>query len=598
MLAAGALAVVLVAHHHPADARGLVVARRVRHALHLTRHLVLDLVDGAAVRVDRANQHVVADVVQVPTELQPGPGHGDVVGRALALRLDQHGHVLVVLPAPPVKGLEQSEPLRGGVHHHGEAGAVGGRRLEGVLPGVEPPRGQLLAHGVLEAELAPAGQRDRVGGRVEGDVARKGAGRDQLGGGDERVGVRVAVLPLGEVAVVGGEDGVALALPLVPVPLADAGPAGVGQHGAARLLELGREPVALDRGAHLLGARGDQEGDLALEPGLQRLLHKVGAAGHILVGAVGAGADQSRAHLLGPIVCLAVGPDVGARNVGQVRGEGPVEHRLQVAQVDLNHLVVRGARVGAQVLAEGVRGRGQARAVGRAQVGVHTGRVGEGGAGGPDLGAHVADGAHARAADGVHALAVVLHDGARAALHRQDVRHLEDDVLGRGPAAEPARQVHANHLGALELPGHAGHHVHGVGAAHAHRAHAQAARVRRVRVRANHQATRESIVLQNNLVNDTAPRLPEPNAILCARRGKEIVNLCVCALSSCQVSVATIFSCNQVIAVNCRRDGSLWKARGDELKHSHLSSGVLHSNSIRAKLEVGFTTDRYLCGVI
>lgn len=45
------------------------------------------------------------------------------------------------------------------------------------------------------------------------------------------------------------------------------------------------------------------------------------------------------------------------------------------------------------------------------QVVGHPGVVGEHGGGGSDFGAHVADGAHAGAGDGVNALAVVLHNG-------------------------------------------------------------------------------------------------------------------------------------------------------------------------------------------
>ena len=52
----------------------------------------------------------------------------------------------------------------------------------------------------------------------------------------------------------------------------------------------------------------------------------------------------------------------------------------------------------------------------------------------------------------------------------------------------------------LELPGHAGHDVHGVGAAHANGAHAQAAGVGGVRVGADHHAAGERVVLQHNLV--------------------------------------------------------------------------------------------------
>lgn len=48
----------------------------------------------AVLRVDGADEHVVGDVVQVAAVLEPGARHGDVVGGALALGLDQHQRVL------------------------------------------------------------------------------------------------------------------------------------------------------------------------------------------------------------------------------------------------------------------------------------------------------------------------------------------------------------------------------------------------------------------------------------------------------------------------------------------------------------------------
>ena len=56
------------------------------------------------------------------------------------------------------------------------------------------------------------------------------------------------------------------------------------------------------------------------------------------------------------------------------------------------------------------------------------------------------------ARDGIDARAEVLDDGAGAALHSEDVGHLEDDVLRRRPAAQPPRQLHADHLRAHDAP--------------------------------------------------------------------------------------------------------------------------------------------------
>ena len=49
-----------------------------------------------------------------------------------------------------------------------------------------------------------------------------------------------------------------------------------------------------------------------------------------------------------------------------------------------------------------------------------------------------------------------------ASLDGKDAGQLEDDILGAGPAG----QLDPDHIGALELPGDVGHHVHSVSAAH------------------------------------------------------------------------------------------------------------------------------------
>ncbi len=105
MLAGGALAVVVVADHQPAQAVLLVVARHSGHRVILPAQLVLDAVDAIVLNVERADEHVVGDIVQVAAVLEPGARHADVVRGALALDLDQHRQVLH--PKPP--GLSAQE---------------------------------------------------------------------------------------------------------------------------------------------------------------------------------------------------------------------------------------------------------------------------------------------------------------------------------------------------------------------------------------------------------------------------------------------------------------------------------------------------------
>lgn len=65
----------------------LVVAGHIWDASVVSCQVVLDLVDGVVVTVDRTDQHVVGDVVQMAAELQPRPCSTDVVCGTLALHL-------------------------------------------------------------------------------------------------------------------------------------------------------------------------------------------------------------------------------------------------------------------------------------------------------------------------------------------------------------------------------------------------------------------------------------------------------------------------------------------------------------------------------
>jgi len=64
----------------------------------------------AVLSVEGTDEHVVGDVVQVTSVLQPGACHGDVVSGALALGLDQH-HGVCDLAANGLEGLQNLQPL-------------------------------------------------------------------------------------------------------------------------------------------------------------------------------------------------------------------------------------------------------------------------------------------------------------------------------------------------------------------------------------------------------------------------------------------------------------------------------------------------------
>src|SRR6266849_5660507 len=146
VLPARALAVVLVADHDPALALGFELAGHRGEVLpRLAGEGVDALARLAREGIDGAQEHVVADLVQVAADEEPGAGRRDVIGGRLALGLHENGQLEEILAVPAGEGLEELEPLAvgGDLHLHGIA--IGGRRLVAFLALGKSLGGKLLA---------------------------------------------------------------------------------------------------------------------------------------------------------------------------------------------------------------------------------------------------------------------------------------------------------------------------------------------------------------------------------------------------------------------------------------------------------------------
>ena len=111
-----------------------------------------------------------------------------------------------------------------------------------------------------------------------------------------------------------------------------------------------------------------------------------------------------------------------------------------------------------------------------------------------------------------------------------------------------------------------------------------------MRVSTDKKTTRESVVLEKNLVDDTRAGLPETNVVLGASAGKEVVNFLVNADGAVKILLATDLGLDQVIAVDGGRVGDLVHTGTHELENGHLGGGILASNAIGTELEVRATT--------
>ena len=108
--------------------------------------------------------------------------------------------------------------------------------------------------------------------------------------------------------------------------------------------------------------------------------------------------------------------------------------------------------------------------------------------------------------------------------------------------------------------------------------------------------TGESVVLEDDLMDDSGSGLPEADSVLGSGRGEEVVDLLVHVLGPGQILLALDLGLDQVIAVDRGGHGDLGQPGGDELEHGHLRGGVLHGDAVGPEAEVALAPHDVLVG--
>jgi hypothetical protein len=96
----------------------------------------------------------------------------------------------------------------------------------------------------------------------------------------------------------------------------------------------------------------------------------------------------------------------------------------------------------------------------------------------------------------------------------------------------------------------------------------------------NHHTTREGVVLEDNLMDDTRARLPETKAILGGSGGQEVVDLPVDINGARKILDTANLGLNQVVTVDGGGDSGGVHTRRHELKQSHLKTLLEPENVI------------------
>ena len=163
-------------------------------------------------------------------------------------------------------------------------------------------------------------------------------------------------------------------------------------------------------------------------------------------------------------------------------------------------------------------------------------------------------------------------------------------TLRSGPARHLASELDTNDLGGLELPGKVGHDIDGISTTDTDGSHTETTTVGGVGVSADQETAGESVVLEENLVDDTRAGAPETNVVLGAGSGEEVVDLLVDADGAVQILGATDLGLDQMVAVDGGGVGDRVHAGGHELEDGHLGGGVLAGDAVGAQLQVRLAT--------
>lgn len=368
----------------------------------------------------------------------------------------------------------------------------------------------------------------------------------------------------------GIRTGVGLALlDVLPVPLTDARTASVGEDDSTDIFESLDLTITFNGGANLLGTRGDGECRLELKTSVLGLGDEGSGAGHVLVGRVGAGTDEGDLDLIGPVVLLGFGGELGDGG-GEIRSERTVDMGLEFGKVDFDDLVVFGVLVGNEVVRELLGVVGDHGTAGSFEIVGHAVVEGEKRGGSTDFSTHVADSSHAGATERFDTRAGVLDDGTCSALDGKNASDLENDVLGGSPTTDFSDEIDTNDLGALELPRKTSHDVNGVSTSDTAGNHTETTGVGCVGISADHETTGEGIVFEDDLMDDTRARFPEAEAVFSGGGSQKVVNLLVDVDSALKILDATDLCLDQVVAVDGCGDGGGVHTGGHELEDGHL----------------------------
>ena len=234
-----------------------------------------------------------------------------------------------------------------------------------------------------------------------------------------------------------------------------------------------------------------------------------------------------------------------------VGGVWSVDQWCELGQINLNDLVILCAIIGAKVRGNFVGSCSNCFASCCTQVVTHVAVVTKHRTRGANFCTHVADGCLARCRDAVSAWSEVFSDGPSATFHGELTSNFQDDVFRAAPTGQCAGELDADDFWPTNVEWETCHDVNGIGATNSDSNHAESTSVWCVAVGTDHHAARECVVLEHNLVNDSAAWAPEANTKLCAHAAEEVVYLAVDIVCVFEVELCADLGQDEVVTMHC-----------------------------------------------
>ena len=209
---------------------------------------------------------------------------------------------------------------------------------------------------------------------------------------------------------------------------------------------------------------------------------------------------------------------------------------------------------------------------------------------GTQFGSHVTNGSLAGGRDAVQSLAEVFEDGVGSALYGKNAEDFENHILRSGPAREFTCEMHTNETWHLEFPRLTGQHIYGISTTYTYGHHAETTSIRSMRIGTHHHTSRECIVFEHYLMDDSGTRSPESDMIFLRNRLQEVIYLFISLTCLRKVLRSAHIGTNQVITMYGSRYGHLVLTRIHELQECHLRSRILHRHAIRTEVNIFYTS--------